>query len=62
MSFPIPSAKLFTSEEHAISGKVDNKANAVVNLTINPSEEKLVDYKKDEYIRWVETRGNLEII
>ena len=48
MSFPIPSAKLFTSEEHAISGKVDNKANAVVNLTINPSEEKLVEYKKDE--------------
>ena len=42
MTFPVPSAKLFTTETSAIGDKVDNKANAVVNLTITLSKEKQV--------------------
>ena len=45
MTFPVPSAKLFTTETSAIGGKVDNNAKAVVNLTITPSKEKF-DKKK----------------
>ena len=48
MTFPIPSAKLFSTEQTGIQGKVDNKANAVVNLTISPSKEKLVEYKEED--------------
>ena len=42
MTFPVPSAKLFTTETSAIGGKVDNNAKAVVNLHITPSKERLL--------------------
>ena len=45
MTFPVPSAKLFTTETSAIGGKVDNNAKAVVNLTITPQKEKLFKKK-----------------
>ena len=45
MTFPVPSAKLFTTETSAIGGKVDNNAKAVINLNITPSKEKLVKKK-----------------
>ena len=51
MTFPVPSAKLFTTETSAIGGKVDNNAKAVVNLTITPSKEKLLKKKKEEPIQ-----------
>ena len=47
MTFPVPSAKLFTTETSAIGGKVDNNARAVVNLTITPSKEKLLNKKEE---------------
>ena len=46
MTFPVPSAKLFTTETSAIGGKVDNNAKAIVNLHITPSKEKLINKKK----------------
>ena len=48
MTFPIPSAKLFSTETTAVQGQIDNKANAVVNLTISPKEEQMVEYKDNE--------------
>ena len=52
MTFPVPSAKLFNTETSAIGGKVDNKANAVVNLTISPPQKKeepvQVQYRVEE--------------
>ena len=45
MTFPVPSAKLFTTETSAIGGKVDNNAKAIVNLNISPSKEKFVKQK-----------------
>ena len=45
MTFPVPSAKLFTTETSAIGGKVDNNAKAVINLNITPSKENLVKKK-----------------
>ena len=48
MTFPIPSMKLFTTESTCGQGKVDNKAEAVVNLTVNPSSEKLVEYREEK--------------
>ena len=47
MTFPVPSAKLFTTETSAISGKVDNNAKAVVNLHITPSKERLLKKKEE---------------
>ena len=48
MTFPVPRAKLFTTETSAIGGKVDNNIKAVVNLTIIPSMEKIIKKKKEE--------------
>ena len=42
-------ARLFTTETTAIVGKVDNMANAIVNLTISLSKEKLIK-KKEELV------------
>ena len=47
MTFPVPSAKLFTTETSAIGGKVDNNAKAVVNLHITPSKERLLKKKEE---------------
>ena len=46
MTFPVPSVKLFTTETSAIEGKVDNNANAVINLHISPSKERLLKNKQ----------------
>ena len=45
MTFPIPSAKIFSTETQAVNGKVSNKA--VVNLKISRdvTDEKLVEYE-----------------
>ena len=48
MTFPIPSARLFTTDSTAVSGKVDNKANAVVNIAIQKSPEVPAEYKERE--------------
>ena len=51
MTFPVPSAKLFTTETSAIGGKVNNKANAVVNLTITPRRKNLLKKNKEEPVQ-----------
>lgn len=49
MTFPIPSAKLFSTETTAVQGKIDNNANAVVNLTIQPNDDSSkVEYRDAE--------------
>ena len=47
MTYPIPSAKIFSTETQTVNGALNNKANAVVNLNISRdvTEEKLVEYK-----------------
>ena len=47
MTFPVPSAKLFTTETSAIGGKVDDNAKAVANLHITPSKERLLKKKEE---------------
>ena len=46
MTYPIPSAKIFSTETQTVNGALNNKANAVVNLNISRdvTEEKLVEY------------------
>ena len=48
MTYPIPSAKIFSTETQTINGALNNKANAVVNLNISRdvTEEKLVEYSE----------------
>ena len=47
----MPNAKLITTETSAIEGKIDNNAKAVVNLTITPSKEKLINKNKEEHLQ-----------
>lgn len=48
MTYPIPSAKIFSTETQTVNGALNNKANAVVNLNISRdvTEEKLVEYSE----------------
>ena len=46
MTYPIPCAKIFSTETQTVNGQLNNKANAVVNLNISRdvTKEKLVEY------------------
>ena len=50
MTYPIPSAKIFSTETQTVNGQLKNKANAVVNLNISRdlTSDKLVEYKEEE--------------
>ena len=50
MTYPIPSAKIFSTETQTVNGQLENKANAVVNLSISRdlTNEKLVEYKDQD--------------
>ena len=49
MTYPIPSAKIFSKETQTVNGQLKNKANAVVNLNISRdlTSDKLVEYKDE---------------
>ena len=50
MTYPIPCAKIFSTETQTVNGQLQNKANAVVNLNISRdiTDEKLVEYDEDK--------------
>ena len=50
MTYPIPSAKIFSTETQTVNGQLENKANAVVNLNISRdlTNETLAEYKDQE--------------
>ena len=50
MTYPIPSAKIFSTETQTVNGQLENKANAVVNLNITRdlTNETLAEYKDAE--------------
>ena len=47
MTYPLPCAKIFSTETQTVNGQLQNKANAVVNLSISRdvTAEKLVEYE-----------------
>ena len=47
MTFPIPSAKIFSTETQAVNGKVSNKAVVNLNISRDVTDEKLVEYKEE---------------